>query len=185
MLVKLVVQLIHLCYIRIQFEYERNLVAKQTVTLRLDEDDLTYLSQVEINGAGNLSEKIRALISEARAQRDGTKDYTAAYDFSRRLFADLDRQIHAAEIECQARSELTHRLLAWLPEAVAYTLSGDALEQSPSKRSEGLEQFETGIGERAFSLVDSMLQLAQADFSGCLEKKKLAKRAHFAVQKTP
>lgn len=157
-------------------------MAKQTVTLRLDEDDLTYLSQVEIHGAGNLSEKIRALISEARAQRDGTKNYAAAHDFSRQLFARVDRQINSAEVEAAARSELTHRMLAWLPEAVAFTLAAPQEETLKSDCSAALAQFEVGVGERAFSMVDSMLQLANADFQGCLESKKLANRAIFAVK---
>ncbi len=160
------------------------LVAKQTVTLRLDEDDLTYLSQVEIHGAGNLSEKIRALIDEARAQRDGAENYAAAHDFSRQLFARVDRQINAAEVEASTRSELIHRLLAWLPEAVAYMLAANQIGKSKSNRSVALAEFEIGMGERAFSMVDSMLQLAQADFSGCLSSEKLANRASFAVKRS-
>jgi len=159
-------------------------VAKQTVTLRLDEDDLTYLSQVEISGAGNLSEKIRALISEARAQRDGMRNYAAAHDFSRQLFARVDRQVNSAEVEAAARSELTHRVLAWLPEAVAFALSANLADEDQSKDVAALSNFEVGVAERAFSMVDSMLQLAQAEFPGCLESKKLAKRAAFAVKRS-
>lgn len=155
-------------------------MAKQTVTLRLDEDDLTYLSQVEIHGAGNLSEKIRALIGEARAQREGTDSYSAAHDFSRQLFARVDRQINAAEVETAERSELSHRLLAWLPEAVAFTLAANQTAQPSTKQSAALVAFELGLGERAFSLADSMIQLAQSDFSGCLARDRLMERASFA-----
>ena len=155
-------------------------MAKQTVTLRLDEDDLTYLSQLDIQGAGNLSQKIRTLISEARAQREGTKDYAAAHDFSRRLFARIDQQINSVEVETASRSELTHRVLAWLPEAVAYTLSASG--SRPGQTGADLERFELGLGERAFSIVDSLIQLARADFSGCLAPKKLIHRANFAVK---
>jgi hypothetical protein len=157
-------------------------VAKQTVTLRLDEDDLTYLSQVEISGAGNLSEKIRALIAEARAQREGTEDYGAAHDFARRLFSRVDRQINAAEIKAGTRSELTHRVVAWLPEATAYVLAGGQSQNTDESDLARLKSLEMGLGERTFGLVDSMLQLARADFSGCHEPKKLASRARFAVK---
>ncbi|MCA1778572.1 MAG: hypothetical protein LC637_04095 [Xanthomonadaceae bacterium] len=53
-------------------------MAKQTVTLRLEQEDLDYLSAVDIQGAGNFSEKIRALLAEARAQREGVNDPAAA-----------------------------------------------------------------------------------------------------------
>ena len=44
-------------------------MAKQTVTLRLDEDDLTYLAGIDVPGAANLSEKIRALLADAAGAR--------------------------------------------------------------------------------------------------------------------
>lgn len=157
-------------------------MAKQTVTLRLDEDDLTYLSQVEIHGAANLSEKIRALISEARAQRDGTDSYGAAHDFSRQLFSRVDREFNAAEVGSAKRSELSHRLLSWLPEAVAFTLAANQTTQPSSDTDVGLVAFELGLGERAFSLADSMIQLAQSDFSGCLARQQLTERASFLAR---
>ena len=157
-------------------------MAKQTVTLRLDEDDLTYLSQVDIQGAGNLSQKIRALINEARAQREGTKDYAAAHDFARSLFARVDQQINFIELETATRSELTHRVLAWLPEAVAFMLSASECGKQSAQDSPDLEAFEVGLGERAYSIVDSLIQLAMADFSGCLAPNKLAQRASFAIR---
>ncbi len=156
-------------------------MAKQTVTLRLDEDDLTYLSQVEISGAGNLSEKIRALLTEARAQREGCEDFAAAHDFSRRLFARIERDIHAAEMDSDCRSEFVHRTLSWLPEVTAYVLSAQRSDVRVESRK-NLERFELGLAERVFSLVDSMLQLSQAGFSGCYSSDKLAKRAGFGVK---
>jgi hypothetical protein len=159
-------------------------VAKQTVTLRLDDDDLTYLSRVEISGAGNLSEKIRALIAEARAQREGTEDFTAAHDFARRLFARVEREINAAEVDSSTRSELIHRLMAWLPEITAYTLSACQNKGGSDDCSARLKDVEQGMAERVFSLVDSMLQLAGSDFSGCHAPEKLASRARFAVKST-
>ncbi len=157
------------------------MVAKQTVTLRLDEDDLTYLSQVDISGAGNLSEKIRTLIAEARAQREGTEDFAAAHDFARRLFARIERELSAAEVSHDMRSELSHRVLAWLPEIVAFALSAGRVRPE-SDCPAHLRAVEKGLGERAFSLIDSLLQLANGGFSGCLDAEVLASRARFAVK---
>lgn len=153
-------------------------MAKQTITLRLDEDDLTYLSQVEVPGASNLSEKIRGLLAEARAQREGLSDFGAAYDFSRRLFGTPERCLRDAEVREEVRSELVARVLAWLPEACAYVLSGACAD--PSR--EGLRRFEQGLGERAIGLTDSVLQLANAGFPGCYASKALAVRAESAMQ---
>ncbi len=152
-------------------------MAKQTVTLRLDEDDLTYLAQVEIPGAGNLSEKIRGLLAEARAQREGMGDFGAAYDFSRRLFGQPERCVRDAEVREQVRSELIARVLAWLPETTAFVLSSACADGG----REALARLEQGIGERSIGLADSILQLAQAGFPGCYAPTTLAARAQSAL----
>jgi hypothetical protein len=174
-------------------------VAKQTVTLRLDEDDLTYLAQIELPGAANLSEKIRALLAEGRAQRDGLGDFGAAYDFSRRLFAAPERCVRDAEVRAQVRSELIARVLAWLPDTTAYVLSNacpppDAsrpdTSRAPATRTGGprgdeqdhLRRLERGLGERVLGLVDSVLQLAHAGFPGCYDPDTLVQRSQSAVR---
>lgn len=158
-------------------------MAKQTVTLRLDEDDLTFLAQTEVAGAANLSEKIRALLADARAQREGLDDFGAAYDFVRGLFAVPERRIHQAEVASRQRSELVARVLAWMPETAAFVLSGSAL-QADADTAKALRDFERGLGERAMVLAESILQLAQAGFPGCHAPEALARRARFAAQAT-
>lgn len=158
-------------------------MAKQTVTLRLDEDDLTYLAGLEMPGAANLSEKIRTLLADARAQRDGLGDFGAAYDFTRRLFAAPERCIRDAEVRTQVRSELIARVLAWLPDTAAFVLSGACPRPDPRRKddAEHLRRLEHGLGERVLALVDSMLQLAHAGFPGCYDPGILAQRSRSAV----
>ena len=157
-------------------------MAKQTVTLRLDEDDLTYLAGIDVPGAANLSEKIRALLADARAQRDGLGDFGAAYDFTRRLFTAPERCVRDAEVRTQVRSELIARVLAWLPDTAAFVLSG-ACPRAPRGKDdvEHLRRLEHGLGERVLALVDSMLQLAHAGFPGCYDPGILAQRSRSAV----
>jgi hypothetical protein len=166
-------------------------MAKQTVTLRLDEDDLTYLAGIDVPGAVNLSEKIRALLADARAQREGLGDFGAAYDFTRRLFATPERCVRDTEVRAQVRSELIARVLAWLPDTAAFVLSGACPRPEPhpgprpeprrKDEAEHLRRLEHGLGERVLALVDSMLQLAQAGFPGCYDPGILAQRSRSAV----
>ena len=155
-------------------------MAKQTVTLRLDEDDLTYLARIELAGASNLSEKIRSVLAEARLQREGLADYGAAYDFARRLFGTPERDLRQAELRNQLRSELVARVLAWLPETAAYVLSG-AAGATDGDEAAALKRFERGLGERVLGLTDSVLQLARAGFPGCYAPGELERRATSAV----
>lgn len=158
-------------------------MAKQTVTLRLDEDDLTFLAQIDVAGAANLSEKIRALLADARSQREGLDDFGAAYDFVRGLFSVPERRIHQAEVASQQRSELVARVLAWMPETAAYVLAGSA-QRPGADTPQALRDFERGLGERAMVLTESILQLAQAGFPGCHAPEALTRRARFAASHT-
>jgi len=159
-------------------------VAKQTVTLRLEQEDLDYLSAVDIQGAGNFSEKIRALLAEARAQREGVNDPAAAHDFARRIFARVDREIHTAEIKAGIRSELMHRMLAWLPEVTAYMLATDGDDEKSSHRQR-LGNIELGLMERVLSLVDSTQQMSRAGFRGCYDPDALMQRAAGRLESGP
>jgi hypothetical protein len=161
-------------------------MAKQIVTLRLDEDDLTYLAELDVPGATNLSEKMRVLLSEARAQRAGLGDYGAAYDFTRRLFAGPDRCVRDAEVQAGVRSEFLGRVLTWLPDTAAYLLSAacprTSAEAAADSQVRRLRQLEKGIGERVIALVDSVLQQAHAGFPGCYDADALAARTRSALR---
>lgn len=158
-------------------------MAKQTITIRLDEDDLTYLSSVELAGAVNLSEKIRALLAEARAQREGMHDSGLAWDFTRRLFATPERGIREAELQAHMRSELVARIAAWLPDASALLLAGTpALSATSRERSEHLKKLERSLGDRVLGLVDSILQMSIAGFPGCYDPEALSRRAQPALR---
>lgn len=155
-------------------------MAKQTVTLRLDEDDLAFLAGMTVPGATNLSEKIRALVAQARQRHAGVGDAGAAWDFSRSLFGASERALRQAELASGERSELAARGLAWLPEATAFVL---AAGQAPEPGSEAayVRRFEQGLGERLLALVDSVVQLARAGFPGCHDPGALAQRARSAL----
>ncbi len=157
-------------------------MAKQIVTLRLDEDDLTYLAELDVPGATNLSEKMRVLLAEARAQRAGLGDYGAAYDFTRRLFAGPDRCVRDAEVQAGVRSEFIGRVLTWLPDTAAYLLSAACPRPSAESDEVGrLRQLEKGLGERVIALVDSVLQQAHAGFPGCYDADLLSQRTRSAL----
>jgi len=154
------------------------MVAKQTITVRLDEDDLTYLSTVEVAGATTVSDKLRALLADARRQHEGMREYGAAHDFARRLFAEPERCLRDAELQVEMRSELLSRVLSFLPEITALVLSGACAAARPGReRAENLKRFERAIGERVLSLVDSLLLLTRSGFAGCYDAPALARRA--------
>lgn len=154
-------------------------MAKQTITLRLDEEDLSYLAGLDVAGATNLSEKIRALLADARRQREGLVDPAAAYDFAKRLLAQSERRLRDAEVREDMRSELLHRALEWTPDLVALLLAAAAAGQEPAAQ---LRRLERQVGERLLTLVDSLLQQAVSGFPGCYDGRILSERAQSALR---
>lgn len=150
-------------------------MAKQLISLRLDEDDLAFLASLDLSGASNVSEKLRALLNEARRQREGMREPGAAFDFARGLLSAPERCVRTAEIETELRSELLSRVLAWMPDMMALLMSGACA--GADDRAMHLRRFERAVGERAISFVDAMMQLAAAGFPGCVDGKALAERA--------
>jgi hypothetical protein len=158
-------------------------MAKQTITVRLDEDDITLLSDMVVPGAANLSEKLRVLIADARRQSEGTREYGAAYEFARRLLAGPERCVHEAEARFEMRSELLTRVLAWLPDMIAVMVSGACVEAREGEaHAAALGRLERAVGERAIGLTDSIMQLAASGFPGCYDPKMLTERAQAAMR---
>jgi len=159
-------------------------MAKQLVTVRLSEDDVSFLAGLDLPEATNLSEKLRALIAEARRQQDSGTDAIAAYDTARRALAGPERCLREAEMKLEMRSELLMRLIAWMPEVQALLLSGACAcsEETEARERERLLRLERQLGERVMSLVDSMAQLAVAGFAGCYEPQRLGKRVQSAIR---
>jgi hypothetical protein len=150
-------------------------VTKQSVTLRVDEDDLDFLAQLDLPGATSLSEKIRALLGEARLRHAGLADPAAAWDYSRKLYGTPERTLRIAELACQQRSELVARGLAALPELTAFLLSQS--ETAPREDAGAfLRRVEAGLADRLFALSESMSLLTHAGFPGCLDPEGLAAR---------
>ena len=157
-------------------------MAKQTVTLRLDEDDLTYLSQVEISGAANLSEEDS--YPADRGQGLNATGCTIRLRLTT-LPAACSLALNATSAQPKCPSEFDpSSLTGCCPGYPKSPLSRyrPAATRLPSKPSSNARILELGLAERVFSLAESMQQLANADFPGCLERKKLASRASFAVK---
>lgn len=158
-------------------------MAKQLVTVRLDEDDIAFLSALDMPGASNLSEKLRALIAEARSQSERLNEYTPALDFSNKLFARSLRSVQSAEQHTGLHSEFLTRVIGWLPDAVALTVSEcqDVLDP-PTHTRQALKLAEQRIAERVMSLVTSTHSLALSDWAGCYDPAGMAERARPHLQ---
>ncbi len=135
-------------------------------SVRVSEADSEFLSSLNIPGATSPSEKIRALISEARLNRAGTMSYSDGLSFQDGQLAALKRSLFEMERETNLHSELVIQFLNWLPEIAAYLRAelGSDVEKDAKDR---LVALENGLADRIISLFEGNMRLAVTPVEPC------------------
>jgi len=146
------------------------------MSVRLDADDAAFLADLEIDGARTPSDKLRAVIAEARQRRLLERDYETALVIAGNLLGRVLREVRATEqqLHVHPHSEVMVRTVAWLEETAAVLLSSHL---TPSEaRAEQLYELEEALIERSCSLLQSFLQLAVAPDGMCYRSEVLEAR---------
>jgi len=129
-----------------------------TISARIAHEDAEFLSQLEINGAATPSDKLRALITEARKRKEQPRDYAGCLAMIQEIVAPVLTQVRQAELAEKVHSELLTRTFEWLPEMVAYLLAAPPAEAA-QWTAEQLVEYEQGLADRLFRLITALLQL--------------------------
>lgn len=128
------------------------------LSARISEDDLEFLSQLEIDGCKTPSEKIRALIAESRARYPGGNDYKSSLKAYQGDLGKLGIIIREVENQNNTHSDVLTYVLNWLPELMAYIATSDGtLEESQSDAE--LIKLEKAVISRVFGLAHSLVQM--------------------------
>ena len=131
------------------------------ISLRISDDDASFLASLELSGAATPSEKIRTLIGRARAEAEDGRTYEASLVRIRELLEPTSLQLRARELSSRQRSELIADTLYWLPDLVAFLMAGP--ESVGRKGDDGLKAFEAGVADRIFRYIEAVLRLAVTD----------------------
>lgn len=134
----------------------------QTVSVRVPEDDLAWITALRIDGSSSPSDKIRAIIANARRQREGASDFVAAaatvHD-SIRPFMDA---IKAVEHKFRMHSEAVLVMGEVLPELIAAMICSPPSGKDPRGAA---VQIEADLVRRAMRLLTAMLRLSVTPMS--------------------
>lgn len=128
------------------------------LSVRLTPEDAEFIAQLNVEGASTPSEKMRAIVVDARRRKLGTEDYPGSLKLAQDTLAPTLRIIRASELEHGLHSELISRLGEWLPEAYAYLVASNGPDTELD--AETLKDIERALAQRVFVLVQSMLQMA-------------------------
>ncbi|NND60239.1 MAG: hypothetical protein HKN49_08225 [Gammaproteobacteria bacterium] len=144
------------------------------VSVRLPVEDAEFLSRMTIDGADTPSEKLRAIVAEARRRQLGTGEFSAALRLAHDSLVPTLQIIRDNERRHGLHSELISRLGEWLPDCHAYLVAANGADTDLS--AEQLLEIERGLADRVFVLIQSMLQLGVTATSPCYDPAVVADR---------
>ena len=128
------------------------------VGVRLTDEEATFLEEVQLDNAATPSDKLRAIIDEARRRKLGTQSYPTALDLCEDLLGPTGRILRRSQNTQEVHSELVSRLLEWVPECMAYLVASNG--RSTDLELEQLKEIEAALARRVGVLMQSVLQLA-------------------------
>lgn len=146
-----------------------------TISARIPQEDAAFISQLKINDAKTPSDKLRAIISEARRRQESQQDYRGCIAMIQSLIAPVSAFTRELEMEQGTHSELVTRVLEWLPDTMAFILAaGGVMEDEQTK--DQLNTLETGIADRVFRLMESVLQMGVTQRCDCYDAQVIQTR---------
>lgn len=137
-----------------------------TFSVRVSRDDAEFISRMRINGAKTPSDKIRAIIKETRAREEMTGDYDGCIELMRDLTAPVLARLRKCELEEKTHSELTSRVIEWLPELIGFIVS--SIPQDKQDK-ESLLELEQGVVDRVFRMIEAVLRMATTRQCRCYD----------------
>lgn len=151
-----------------------------TMSVRISQNDASFLAQYKAEGAITPSDKLRAIIRGARENQQRLDDFRGSINLFKKFLEPIDASIREAELEHRVHSELVTRILEWLPDMMASTVTLEKqLGQSPDK--EALQSLEDGLADRVFRLIASVLQMGVTEKNPCYRKDTINSRVEMVL----
>lgn len=150
-------------------------MASKTVQIsaRISREDAEFLSKLSIDGAKTPSDKLRAIITQARQRSIGTREYTGTYKMIQDLVLPVSEHIRKCELDQTSHSAFIFRVLEWLPDFTAFVTSSLPEEQ---KVGLDLEEYEKGVVNRVFTLFESIMQMGVGAKNPCYDPDIISKK---------
>lgn len=144
------------------------------LSVRITDADAAFLAQYKAEGATTPSEKLRALLANARRDAEGATDYASRVEQVSRRFQPAHREVINRQRDCRMRSDFLGKLYERLPELVANLQQGPAQTDDPAS---DLETLEADVAEQTFALIEEILDLGLTKqgrtYDGQLVQKRL------------
>lgn len=167
------------------------------LSVRLTPEDSTFLQGLSIADATTPSDKLRALIKEARHRREGVRNYAEALTFFEELLSDTAHRLREAEASQGVHSELLVQTASWLPDIMAYlmvraseigletigeTIGETGGEAGGTDVEAKLKRLENGVADRVFALIQQVLRLGVTSRNPCYDSTAITSRVEPIIE---
>lgn len=146
------------------------------LSVRISQEDASFIAGLEVDGAVTPSDKVRAIIKNARERHGQRQDYGAMIALAKDVFRDEKDAIKDYEFKNKVHSELITLYIEWLTESFAHfgaavdtAIDPDAPEQKDFKI---LEQ---EIAKRIFRLLDMVTRMGVTKEAPCYDPQLIHK----------
>lgn len=146
-----------------------------TISARISAEDAEFISRLQIEDAKTPSDKLRAIITQAKESSTRQKDYAGSLNTIQDIIQPVLRSIRKTEVDNQIHSELIIRLAEWIPDTAAFLVSS-ILETDEPKTFEKMSQLEQGVADRVIRLIEAVLQLAITEHCDCYNSEILRQK---------
>lgn len=126
------------------------------LSVRLSEDDTSFLAELEIDGAITASDKIRGLIRQARQRSEPVASFAAALTLSHEHLNVATRTLRIVEQEADCHSDVTVGLMNSAEEFLALALAAPRAGATP----EDLTRHEARLVDCAARMAEQLLRWA-------------------------
>lgn len=145
------------------------------VSARISQEDAAFLASLQISGAHTPSDKLRAIITEARHRQAGQESYRDCVRMVDNLLEPTRLVIGESELRHKMHSDLIPRVLDWLPDMLGLVVASRA-ELSEDESIESMVALETAIADRVFRLMESVLQMGVTQRCPCYRDNAIRER---------
>ena len=129
----------------------------ETVGVRFPASDIEWLAGLQIKNAVTPSDKIRAIVTQARQQNGVYDDPQTCLAWAREILSPLVMAVQSEEALGHARYETLALMVEWLPSTLAALLAS-----APYADRDTLQQKEKIMVARCFQLMEAIIRLALA-----------------------
>jgi hypothetical protein len=126
------------------------------LSVRISDSDAAFLAQYKADGAKTPSEKLRAILADARNRHSQPDDYAGCVESVSAMLQPAQKRLRNSQRDTRMRSDFIARLYERLPELTASLIIGP---ETSEPTAIGLEEYEDELAKQVFALIEEMLDL--------------------------